>query len=52
MQTSEYGEYTWNVPLTATGEQSGKVFSMALGHTADAGEIIECNMLPLQDKVI
>ena len=47
MQTSECGEHVWNPPLTATGKQSNKVFSMALGHTANAGEIMECNALPL-----
>ena len=48
MQTSECGEYTWNAPLTATGKQSDKVFLMALGHTANAGKIMECSALPLR----
>ena len=52
MQTSECCEYTWNAPLTATDEQSDKVFSMALGHTANAGEIMECNALSLRTKTI
>ena len=50
MQVSECGEYEWDDPLTATGELSDKTFTMALGHTAKAGEVMEYNVILLQTE--
>ena len=50
MQVSECGEYAWDDPLTKTGEKSDKIFAMALVYTAEAGDIMECNALPLRSK--
>jgi hypothetical protein len=50
MQTSECGEYTWQgPPFTATGEDSNKLFSMALGHRAPRDEVVDLH-LPLRRK--
>jgi hypothetical protein len=45
MQTSECGEYTWQgPPFTATGEDSNKLFSMALGHRAPRDEVVDLHL--------
>ena len=45
MQESECGGYKWKAPPHyKTGKKSNKLFSIALGHTAQGGDVIE---LPL-----
>ena len=47
---SECGDYKWTGhPYDATDEESDKVFSMALGHTAEGGEVVDLH-LPLRRK--
>jgi hypothetical protein len=50
MHTSECGDYSWKgAPFTATGEDSNKLFSMALGHRAPGEEVVDLH-LPLRRK--
>ena len=47
---SECGDYKWTGhPYDATDEESDKVFSMALGHTAEGGHVVDLH-LPLRRK--
>ena len=49
-QVSECGDYKWTGhPYDPTDEESDKVFSMALGHTAEGGEVVDLH-LPLRQK--
>ena len=49
---SECGDYRWTGhPFDATDKESDKVFSMALGHTAKGGDVVNLH-LPLRQKIL
>ena len=50
IQVSKCGNLKWSgPPFDTTGEESDKVFLVALGHMAQGGEIVDLH-LPLQQK--
>ena len=49
-QSSEYGQYKWDVPVVQTGQKLDSIFQMARRDTAQ-GEVIVCmHTLPLRTE--